>query len=347
MEFQMAVPDGCCPGETIYMDLREGGGYTANSLSSKQKSNSRPPSAVRKLVKEELVAPEEKDETITASPSVPAEILEITIPEDCHPGDSFIIEVNDVELELTVPAGCQPGEVIYMDLLPEGTLTNSRPASATTADDKLNSRPASAKKTSVVSEQVQIAPLPRGIPEHQLDMNQPARLTKTLEAMGWTKEIQQLKQEVAHLKSVQIAPLPRAIPEHQLDMNQPARLTKTLEAMGWTKEIQQLKQEVAHLKSVQIAPLPRAIPEHQLDINQPARLTKTLEAMGWTKEIQQLKQEVAHLKSGVSAAAPDAPAPAAPGRALRAAGLRQLAGAAGNPSPGAAGQPPGQGRCRP
>ena len=32
-------------------------------------------------------------------------------------------------------------------------------------------------------------------------MNQPARLTKTLEAMGWTKEIQQLKQEVAHLKS--------------------------------------------------------------------------------------------------------------------------------------------------
>ena len=30
----------------------KGGGYTANSLSSKQKSNSRPPSAVRKLVKE-------------------------------------------------------------------------------------------------------------------------------------------------------------------------------------------------------------------------------------------------------------------------------------------------------
>ncbi|CAJ1424300.1 unnamed protein product [Effrenium voratum] len=338
MEFQMAVPDGCCPGETIYMDLREGGGYTANSLSSKQKSNSRPPSAVRKLVKEELVATEEKDETITASPSVPAEILEITIPEDCYPGDPFIIEVNDVELELTVPAGCQPGEVIYMDLLPEGTLTNSRPASATTADDKSNSRPASAKKkTSVVTEQVSaenaadqlveivvpkdcqqgdnfvavfemkmavpegcqggdvlIAPLPRAIPEHQLDINQtPAHLTKTLEAMGLTQEIEQLKKEVEDLKS---APLPRTIPEHELAIDHtPAHLTKTLEAMGLTQEIEQLKKEVEDLKS---APLPRAIPEHELAVDQtPAHLTKTLEAMGLTQEIEQLKKEVEDLKS--------------------------------------------------
>ena len=37
--------------------------------------------------------------------------------------------------------------------------------------------------------------------QQRLDINQPAHLTKTLEAMGWTKEIQQLKREVEHLKS--------------------------------------------------------------------------------------------------------------------------------------------------
>jgi len=115
-EFEMVVPDGCGPGERIYMDMLEGAGHTPENLTKKQKRSSRSASGVRKVQKEHE-GPRH-------------EVVEITIPEDCYAGDVFTVEVKGKELEMTVPDGCQPGDALLMDLLPEGTLTNSRPASA-------------------------------------------------------------------------------------------------------------------------------------------------------------------------------------------------------------------------
>lgn len=115
-EYEMAVPAGVVPGELIYMDMREGVGEAedrwvglADRLTSKQKRSSRPASGVRKKA---------------------MEIIEVAIPEDCHAGDSFIIQVGGQDLEMTVPEGCQAGDVLLMDLLPGGKIGNSRPASA-------------------------------------------------------------------------------------------------------------------------------------------------------------------------------------------------------------------------
>ncbi|CAE7195810.1 unnamed protein product [Symbiodinium pilosum] len=326
VEFEMVVPDGCLPGEVIYMDLREGAGpYPATELSSKQKSSSRPASAVKKkifeeLAKEQLQAMEASQFSASGSAASAGsrasrlEVLEITIPDECYPGDLFVIEVNGVDIELVVPDECQPGEVIYMDLLPEGRLANSRPASGTTATDKSHSRPASARKKA-----------------------------KALDSLGLGLSCELLGSERVLCKAIQTTPERPSSPESQRQTSPTAEAAEVVQESGAASgdvagttspekpesvagsvagteddlveivvpedcvpgdkfvavfEMELKVPEGCEGGDVLVAAMPHhAIPEAELDTAEShSALGKTLEALGWTKEIENLKQEMENLK---------------------------------------------------
>ncbi|CAE7222968.1 unnamed protein product, partial [Symbiodinium necroappetens] len=304
VEFEMVVPEGCTPGEVIYMDVREGAGYPANELSSKQKSSSRPASAVKKKILQELA----KEQLAREAAAAAAAVLEITIPDDCYPGDVFVIEVNGVDIELVVPNECQPGEVIYMDLLPEGRVTNSRPASGTTATDKSHSRPASARKKGKAmgtEEPSEPEPGTEGAPEA------PAS-TKLEEKPGKPEaeeETATLQATAPALEAAAPAPAAPAAPEGRAASGSIAGTEEDLVEIVVPEDCAPGDKFVAvfemELKvpegceggDVLVAAMPHAIPEAELDTTgSTSALGKTLEAMGWTKEIENLKQEMENLK---------------------------------------------------
>eukprot|EP00439_Symbiodinium_sp_Y106_P062260 s5091_g9.t1 len=308
VEFEMVVPDGCTPGEVIYMDVREGAGYPAKELSSKQKSSSRPASAVKKKILQELAKEQLAREAAAAAaasaasatstaPHSSLEVLEITIPADCYPGDVFVIEVNGVDIELVVPSECQPGEVIYMDLLPEGRVTNSRPASGTTATDKSHSRPASARKKGKAMAEEPSEPEPSGSPEGAVAVEKPEE-EESLQATGPA-------QSAPEAAAAPAAPAPdgraasgsiAGTEEDLVEIVVPEDCAPGDKFVA-VFEMELKVPEGCEGGDVLVAAMPHAIPEAELDTTgSTSALGKTLEAMGWTKEIENLKQEMENLK---------------------------------------------------
>eukprot|EP00931_Biecheleriopsis_adriatica_P013215 TRINITY_DN114569_c0_g1_i1.p1 TRINITY_DN114569_c0_g1~~TRINITY_DN114569_c0_g1_i1.p1 ORF type:complete len:131 (+),score=18.19 TRINITY_DN114569_c0_g1_i1:50-442(+) len=43
-------------------------------------------------------------------------MVEVVVPEDCAPGDSFLLDVGDHEVEITVPQGAEPGSVLRLSV---------------------------------------------------------------------------------------------------------------------------------------------------------------------------------------------------------------------------------------
>ncbi|CAE7587645.1 HET-E1 [Symbiodinium sp. CCMP2456] len=303
VEFEMVVPEGCTPGEVIYMDVREGAGYPAKELSSKQKSSSRPASAVKKKILQELA----KEQLAREAAAAAAAILEITIPDDCYPGDVFVIEVNGLDIELVVPNECQPGEVIYMDLLPEGRVTNSRPASGTTATDKSMLGQSSWSHFR----------LPSGTDHSCLPFQAMAEEPSEPEPSG-TEPVPEpeAQEETQATGPAQPAPeaaaaaaTPPAPAEGRTASGSIAETEEDLVEIVVPEDCAPGDKFVAvfemELKvpegceggDVLVAAMPHAIPEAELDTTgSTSALGKTLEAMGWTKEIENLKQEMENLK---------------------------------------------------
>eukprot|EP00930_Biecheleria_cincta_P062133 TRINITY_DN4763_c0_g1_i4.p1 TRINITY_DN4763_c0_g1~~TRINITY_DN4763_c0_g1_i4.p1 ORF type:complete len:4247 (+),score=977.42 TRINITY_DN4763_c0_g1_i4:998-12742(+) len=160
-EFELTVPDDAEVGDEVLIELPEDFEELLDSgppSSRKQAESLDPqPASARKL--ETTMTPSEvvrtehspaggalEDDQQSSSLAVAEtpNIIEITIPDDCGPGDGFCVEVDGAEFELMVPEGCRPGETIYMDVMLDGLLGNYRLDSEVSDSERASSRPASA-----------------------------------------------------------------------------------------------------------------------------------------------------------------------------------------------------------
>jgi len=145
VEFDVPVPDGYGPGEVLTLQIPSRG-FGPSPVPTELAEMRRELREVKQELAEvrsnrQVHVRDDDRQHLESKSSHDSNFIEILIPPDCHAGDSFIVEVDDVEFEMAVPEGCTPGETIYMDLR-EGA--GPLPATQLSSKQKSASRPASA-----------------------------------------------------------------------------------------------------------------------------------------------------------------------------------------------------------
>ncbi|CAJ1428625.1 unnamed protein product [Effrenium voratum] len=105
-EMDIEVPSGAKPGEVLTIEAN------GKTFEVTVPENAQPGSVI-------TIGVPEASEPSVAGQNASAETsreVEVEIPEGCHPGDTFAIEVDGQEMEIVVPEGCLPGSVITLDI---------------------------------------------------------------------------------------------------------------------------------------------------------------------------------------------------------------------------------------
>ena len=115
IQYEVIAPEGCVSGEMIAMDIMPD--LRPWESIEKQRPTPEVPGCpdlghAGGLSKGDL----EYEASVVDSVATDASIVQITVPDNCHPGDTFITVVNGLEFEILVPKGSNTGDVITMEV---------------------------------------------------------------------------------------------------------------------------------------------------------------------------------------------------------------------------------------